>query len=564
MCSIFAVFNSTRPEAETRRMAVEQSNLMIHRGPDSHGIFSCPSGILVHNRISIVDVFKGGQPLYSKDRSVVLVANGEIYNHKQIRSDLSHYPFSTESDCEAILAAYMEDGVSSLQRLRGMFAFAILDLRTDTYFIGRDHMGILSLYYGYDASGALYVASEMKALIGVCEQIEILPPGHYLSNEASVPVRYYERDWQSFDNVKSWSSNPEMLRNALEEAVESHMMSDVPIGLLLSGGLDSSLVSSIAVRKYVAAGGKASDMCSFSIGMKDSPDLAAAREMATFLGTRHFEHVYSLDEGIDAIKKTIWHVESYDVTTVRASTPMHMLSRKIRGNGVKVVLTGDGADEAFGGYLYFHKAPDPRELHEECLRKLSMMHLYDCMRVNKTLLSWGVEPRVPFLDRIFLDVAMRINPRDKMCGHGRMEKHILRETFADYLPPSIGWRQKEQSSDGVGYGWIDGLKALAEGAVSDCMLATTKDRFPHNTPTSKEAYFYRQIFDEIFTHRSAPYCAPGGKTAGNATEAASAWLGGMLVDDPSGRAVLGIHVNAMTATRRPSDVVLPICPEILV
>jgi asparagine synthase (glutamine-hydrolysing) len=342
------------------------------------------------------------------------------------------------------------------------------------------------------------------------------------------------------------------------------MMSDVSFGLLLSGGLDSSLVSSIAVRKYVAAGGKASDLCSFSIGMEGSPDLAAAREMAIFLGTQHFEHVYSLEEGIDAIRKTIWHVESYDVTTVRASTPMQMLARKIRGNGVKVVLTGDGSDEAFGGYLYFHKAPNPRELHEECLRKLSMMHLYDCLRVNKTLLSWGVEPRVPFLDRIFLDVSMRIDPRDKMCGQGRMEKHILRETFADYLPPSIGWRQKEQSSDGVGYGWIGGLKALADDAVSDRMLAAAKHRFPHNTPTSKEAYLYRQIFEEIFTHPSAAYCAPGGKTAGNATEAASAWLGGMLVDDPSGRAVLGIHANAMTASKRPNDAVSPTRPLISV
>jgi asparagine synthase (glutamine-hydrolysing) len=552
MCSIFGVFNPATPENETRQMAIEQSNTMIHRGPDSYGVFSCPSAVLVHNRISIVDVFKGGQPLYNKDCSVALVANGEIYNHQQIRADLPHYAFSTESDCEAILAAYIEYGASCLQKLRGMFAFAILDQRTGNYLIGRDHMGILSLYYGYDKSGALYVASEMKALINVCLQIEILPPGHYLSNASPIPVRYYDRDWQNFDSVKNWTSNTDTLRNSLEDAVKSHMMSDVSFGLLLSGGLDSSLISSIAVRKHVDAGGKASDLFSFSIGLKDSPDLTAAREMAAFLGTQHFEHVYSLQEGLDAIRKTIWHVESYDVTTIRASTPMQMLARKIRGNGVKVVLTGDGSDEAFGGYLYFHKAPSPRDLHEECLRKLSMMHMYDCMRVNKTLLSWGVEPRVPFLDRDFLDIAMRIDPRVKMCGQGKMEKHILRETFADYLPASIAWRQKEQSSDGVGYGWIDGLKALASDRISDRLLDAAKYRFPHNTPTSKEAYFYRQIFEEIFPHRSAPFCAPGGKTAGNATEAAATWLGSMLVDDPSGRAVLGIHSSPIQASTTPN------------
>lgn len=547
MCSIFGVFNPVGTENETRSMAVEQSNLMAHRGPDSHGVFSCPTGVLVHNRISIVDVFTGGQPLYSKDRSVVLVANGEIYNHKEIRNELSHYPFSTESDCEAILAAYIEDGVSCVQRLRGMFAFAILDQRTNTYLVARDHMGILSLYYGRDANGSLYVASEMKALIGVCEQIEILPPGHYLSGDSSVPVRYYERDWQNYDDVLHWQSDNKSLRLALEESVEAHMMSDVSFGLMLSGGLDSSLVSSIAVKKYCDAGGKASDICSFSIGMDGSPDLAASRVMAEYLGTRHFEHIYSMEEGFDAVRKTIWHIESYDVTTVRASTPMQMLARKIRGNGVKVVLTGDGSDEAFGGYLYFHKAPGPRELHEECLRKLSMMHLYDCLRVNKTLLSWGVEPRVPFLDREFLDVAMRIDPREKMCGNGRMEKHILRETFSDYLPPSIAWRQKEQSSDGVGYGWIGGLKAIADSAVSDQMLSSAIFRFPDNTPTSKEAYLYRQIFEELFPHRSAAHCAPGGKSAGNATEVASAWLAGVMLNDPSGRAVIGIHANPMVA-----------------
>jgi asparagine synthase (glutamine-hydrolysing) len=547
MCSIFGIFNPAVSEREARRIAVDQSNLMIHRGPDSHGVFSCPGGVLVHNRISIVDVFTGGQPLYSQDRSVALVANGEIYNHHEIRQTFAQYPFATASDCEAILAAYMEEGVACLQRLRGMFAFAILDQRTGTYLIGRDHMGILSLYYGHDASGALYVASEMKALVGVCERIEILPPGHYLNSASPAPVRYYERDWQNFEGVSGWSSEVAALREALEESVESHMMSDVSFGLLLSGGLDSSLVSSIAVRKYVQAGGRASDLCSFSIGLEGSPDLAAAREMAAFLGTRHFEHVYTIEEGFDAIRKTIWHIESYDVTTVRASTPMQMLARKIRGNGVKVVLTGDGSDEAFGGYLYFHKAPGPRELHEECLRKLSMMHLYDCLRVNKTLLSWGVEPRVPFLDRRFLDVAMRIDPHFKMCGDGRMEKHILRETFADYLPPSIAWRQKEQSSDGVGYGWIDGLKAMAAQAVTDRALQAAGHRFPHNTPGSKEAYLYRSIFEELFPHRSAVFCAPGGKSAGNATEAASAWLRGQLIDDPSGRAVIGIHASAMVA-----------------
>jgi asparagine synthase (glutamine-hydrolysing) len=542
MCSIFAMFDFVTDAESARRLAFAQSHLMHHRGPDSHGVYASERAVLVHNRISVVDVFRGGQPLLARDGKVALVANAEIYNHAELRRELEGYDFRTDSDCEAILALYLERGPAALDDLRGMFAFAVHDSERGRYCIARDHIGILSLYYGRDAYGALYVASELKALQEICVEFHVFPPGHYLTESTPEPVPYYERAWRSYDVVATNQTNPKLLRAALEEAVASHLMSDVGVGLLLSGGLDSSLIASIAVSQSRQRGLPIPP--SYSIGLEDSPDLAHARDMAAYLGTNHHEFVYTVEEGIDAIRNTIYHLESYDVTSVRASTPMHMIARRIRGNGTKVVLTGDGSDEAFAGYLYFHKAPDARALHEECVRKLEMMHLYDCLRVNKTLLSWGVEPRVPFLDKRFLDVAMSINPQDKMCGPERMEKQILRETFADYLPASVTWRQKEQSSDGVGYGWIGSLKALAERQVTDSMLSDAAQRFAHNTPTSKEGYMYRALFQELFPHPSASRCAPGGKTAGNATSAASLWLGGQLVDDPSGRSVIGVHANA--------------------
>ncbi len=514
MCSIFAILGYKGQKHEARQLAHAQSHLQHHRGPDSQGMFVCDQAVLVHNRIAVVGVFHGGQPILDPSGQVAVIANAEIYNHHEFRAELTDYAFRTDSDCEAILALYLRHGVSALDRLRGMFAFVVYDSQHGRYCVARDHLGVLSLYYGYDSLGTLYVASEFKALQAVCSSISVFPPGHYLTEDCKNPIPYYHRAWQSYQAVEQCVTDPAKLRSALEEAVESHLMSDVPIGLLLSGGLDSSLVASIAVRQSRARA--AAQLSSYSIGLESSPDLLAAREMARFLGTNHFEYVYSLEEGIDALRNTIYHLESYDITTVRASTPMYLLARRIRGNGTKVVLTGDGSDEAFGGYLYFHKAPSPREFHEECVRKLTMMHLYDCLRANKTMLAWGVEPRVPFLDKRFLDVAMTINPRDKLCGPTKMEKHILRATFSDYLPASIAWRQKEQSSDGVGYGWISGLKAFAQDVVDDRAMSDAADRYPVNTPTNKEGYLYRKIFEELFPHTSSASCAPGGKPSGNA------------------------------------------------
>lgn len=550
MCSIFGILNYRGTETDARALALKQSDLLKHRGPDAHGIHSCDLAVLVHNRISIIDVSDGDQPFVDESGTVCLVANAEIYNHEEIRERLPSYPFTSDSDCEPLLALYKANGPTFLDELTGMFAFIVVDQSSGKFLVARDHMGIMSLFYGYDSDGALYVASEQKALQDVCCTYHVFPPGHYMTEEDEEPVRYYIRDWHSYDNVKDNSSDKETLRKTLEATVESHLMSDVPFGLLLSGGLDSSLIASIAVHKLRERGTLDPNLASFSIGLQGSPDLKHARELARFLKIPHHEHIYTVEEGVDALSRAIWHIESYDVTTVRASTPMYMIAQRIRARGIKMVLTGDGADEAFGGYLYFHKAPDAQAHHEECLRKLAMMHQYDCLRVNKTLLAWGVEPRVPFLDKTFLDVAMRINPVDKQCGPHRMEKHILRECFADYMPDSITWRQKEQSSDGVGYNWIDTLQSVAEQRVSDARFAAAGHRFPHNTPRTKEAYLYREIFERHFSHRSAPACVPGGKSAANASAQAAEWLGQNRLDDPSGRAILDVHLHSAADERR--------------
>lgn len=536
MCSVFGVLKSPRDVRGTRDIAVAQSALLKHRGLDSMGVVQIGETVLVHNRIAIVDVFGGGQPLMGETESCAVAANAEIYNHTQIRSRYPNYPFKTASDCEAIIPIVLDKGAEGIAELRGMFAFALVYDEGKKFYVARDRMGILSLYWGTAVDGTIFVSSELKALLAVCETFAVFPPGHVMTETDSVPRPYIAPPKTSGGPFKS---DPANLLALLTEVVDSHLMSDVDVGFLLSGGLDSSLISSIGARLLRTRGIKT--IKSYSTGMLGSPDLAAARQVADFLSLDHYEYVFDLDEGIDSITETIRHLESYDVTSVRASVPMYLLARRIRANGTKVVLTGDGADELFGGYLYFHHAPNGKELHEELVRKLTSMHLYDCLRVNKTMLSWGVEPRVPFLDSDFVSYALDLKPEIKMPGNGRIEKQVLRESFLGYLPEAVLWRQKEQSSDGVGYGWIDGLRAYTDKAVSDSNFQIRAKRFPINTPRTKEAYFYREIFERLFDHSSAASCAPAGKIVGNATDAAAKWPGLIMSLDQSGRAVKSVH-----------------------
>lgn len=553
MCSIFGVLDLQTETTELRKKALELSGLMRHRGPDWSGIFADDHAILAHERLSIVDVNNGAQPLYNADRTHVLAVNGEIYNHHSLRSALQDkYAFQTGSDCEVILALYQEKGLDFLDDLQGMFAFILYDTVKQSWLIGRDHIGIIPLYYGHDEHGNLFVASEMKALVPVCRTINEFPPGSYMSSEDHQIHRYYQRDWMEYDNVADAVTDKAALKDALEESVKSHLMSDVPYGVLLSGGLDSSIISAIT-KRFAAKRVEDADQSdawwpqlhSFAVGLKGAPDLKAAKEVADALGTVHHEINFTVQEGLDAIKDVIYHIETYDVTTIRASTPMYLMSRKIKAMGIKMVLSGEGADEIFGGYLYFHKAPNAKEFHEENVRKLAALHMYDCARANKAMSAWGVEARVPFLDKQFLDVAMRINPADKMCGqNGKMEKHILRECFSSYLPESVAWRQKEQFSDGVGYSWIDSLKEVAAQQVTDQQLATASYRFPYNTPASKEAYLYRDIFESLFPVASAAECVPGGPSVACSSAKAIEWDEAFkTMDDPSGRAV-GVHQSA--------------------
>ncbi|AHF77820.1 Asparagine synthetase B [Sodalis praecaptivus] len=552
MCSIFGVLDLKTDPVELRKQALECSRLMRHRGPDWSGVYAGDKAILAHERLSIVDVNTGAQPLYNAAHTHVLAVNGEIYNHQLIREQLGdRYAFQTGSDCEVILALYQEKGPEFLDELRGMFAFILYDTEKDAYLIGRDHMGIIPLYMGHDEHGNLYVASEMKALVPVCRTLQEFPPGHYLWSQDGEMRQYYQRDWFDYDRVKDNVTDKAALKAALEESVKSHLMSDVPYGVLLSGGLDSSIISAIT-KKYAAR--RVEDQAkseawwpqlhSFAVGLEGSPDLSAASKVAAALGTVHHEIHFTVQEGLDAIRDVIYHIETYDVTTIRASTPMYLMSRKIKAMGIKMVLSGEGADEVFGGYLYFHKAPNAKEFHEELVRKLQALHMYDCARANKAMSAWGVEARVPFLDKQFLDVAMRINPQDKMCGNGKIEKHVLRECFADYLPESVAWRQKEQFSDGVGYSWIDSLKVIAAEQISDRQLANAHFRFPYNTPTSKEGYLYREMFEALFPLPSAAECVPGGPSVACSSAKAIEWDESFKkMDDPSGRAV-GVHASA--------------------
>jgi len=550
MCSIFCILDIKTGADALRPKALEYSRLLRHRGPDWSGIYANDKAILVHERLSIVDTEHGAQPLYNADKTLVLAVNGEIYNHKALASQhTSEYDFQTASDCEVIIPMYEKFGSDFVDKLQGMFAFCLYNESDNSYLIARDHMGIIPLYTGYDAEGNFYVASEMKALMPICKTVAEFPPGHILDSRVGKLEKYYQRNWQKFSAIKDNNTSKEKLREALEESVKSHLMTDVPYGVLLSGGLDSSLISAIT-QKFAARRIEANDLSeawwpkvhSFACGLAGSPDLVAAKTVADSIGTIHHSVVFTEQEGIDALKEVIYHLETYDVTTIRASTPMYLMARKIKAMGIKMVLSGEGADEIFGGYLYFHKAPNAQEFHEELLRKLDKLHMFDCLRANKSMSAWGIEARVPFLDKNFMDVAMRINPEDKMCGNGKMEKSILRESFEGYLPKEILWRQKEQFSDGVGYSWIDGLKQHVESLVSDQQLASAKFKFPFNTPDTKEAYYYRCIFEENFPLASAAECVPGGKSVACSTPEALAWDESFSkMADPSGRAVQSVH-----------------------
>lgn len=550
MCSIFGILDIKTGADALRPTALECSRLLRHRGPDWSGIYHSDNAILVHERLSIVDTEHGAQPLYNGDKSNVLAVNGEIYNHKALASTLNvDYEFQTASDCEVILPLYEEFGVEFVDKLQGMFAFIVYNEKDNSYLIARDHIGIIPLYTGYDSEGNFYVASEMKALMPICKTVEEFPPGHILDSRVGKLQQYYKRNWQEYAAIKDNTTSTTKIREALEESVKSHLMTDVPYGVLLSGGLDSSLISAIT-QKFSARRIEDNDLAeawwpkvhSFACGLEGSPDLIAAQTVADSIGTIHHSVVFTEQEGIDALKEVIYHLETYDVTTIRASTPMYLMARKIKAMGIKMVLSGEGADEIFGGYLYFHKAPNAQEFHEELNRKLDRLHKFDCLRANKSMSAWGIEARVPFLDKNFMDVAMRINPEDKLCGNGKMEKAILRESFEGYLPKEILWRQKEQFSDGVGYSWIDGLKAHVEAQVTDQQLANAHIRFPVNTPDNKEGYYYRTVFEDKYPLATAADCVIGGKSVACSTEEALAWDESFQNNaDPSGRAVLSVH-----------------------
>ena len=553
MCGIVGIFKIKSQSEELRNKALRMAQKIRHRGPDWSGIYTGGSAILAHERLSIVDPQSGGQPLYSPNRKQILAVNGEIYNHREIRTRYAgRYEFRTGSDCEVILALYQDKGIHFLEELNGIFAFALYDEERDEFLIARDPIGVIPLYIGHDADGTIYVASELKALEGFCDEYEPFLPGHYFYSKEGKMKQWYTRDWTDYEAVKNNPASVTDLHDALEEAVHRQLMSDVPYGVLLSGGLDSSVISAIA-KKYAAKRIEtdgASDawgpqLHSFAIGLKGAPDLIKAREVAEYIGTVHHEINYTIQEGLDALRDVIYFIETYDVTTVRASTPMYLLGRVIKSMGIKMVLSGEGADEIFGGYLYFHKAPDARAFHDETVRKLSKLYLYDCLRANKSLSAWGVEGRVPFLDKEFLDVAMRLNPKAKMAPGKVIEKKIVREAFADMLPESVAWRQKEQFSDGVGYSWIDTLKAITATAISDEQMAKAADRFPVNTPQNKEEYYYRSIFEEHFPSASAARCVPSVPSVACSTAEALAWDASFQgKNEPSGRAVKDVHEEA--------------------
>lgn len=553
MCGIVAIFNIQEQTPELRQKALRMSQKIRHRGPDWSGIYTGGTAILCHERLSIVDPESGRQPLFAPDKKQVLAVNGEIYNHQDIRKRFEgKYQFQTGSDCEVILALYREKGIDFLDDLSGIFAFALYDAERNEFLIARDPIGVIPLYIGYDSDEKVYVASELKALEGQCERYEPFLPGHYYWSREPGMKRYYKRDWFSYDAVKDNPASTRAIHDALEDAVRRQLMSDVPYGVLLSGGLDSSVISAVAEKyaeRRIEEDGRERAwwprLHSFAVGLKGAPDLAKARMVADHIGTVHHEINYTIQEGLDAIRDVIYFIETYDVTTVRASTPMYLLARVIKSMGIKMVLSGEGADEIFGGYLYFHKAPTAQAFHEETVRKLSKLYMYDCLRANKSLSAWGVEGRVPFLDKEFLDVAMRTNPEAKMCPGKTIEKRIVREAFADLLPDAVAWRQKEQFSDGVGYSWIDTLKQVTSNLVSDEQMTHAAERFPINPPRNKEEYYYRSIFAEHFPSDSAARSVPSVPSVACSTAEALAWDEAFKnMNDPSGRAVAGVHEEA--------------------
>jgi len=546
MCGIVGAFELKENSEKLRSKVLEMSRRIRHRGPDWSGIHSSENAILAHERLGIVDPTSGKQPIYSKDKKIILAANGEIYNHRLLRKEISEYDFSTGSDCEVILALFKKKGVDFIDDLNGIFAFAIYDENKDEYLIARDHMGIIPLYMGWDKKGTFFVASELKSLEGFCDKIELFPPGHYLSSKEGKLIKWYKRDWENYDNVSNNSTEIDHLRNALSKAVKRQLMSDVPYGVLLSGGLDSSITSAVA-KIYADKRIESNDqkaawwptLHSFAVGLEGSPDLKAAKKVADYIGTVHHEIIFTIQEGIDAISDVIYHLETYDVTTIRASTPMFLMARVIKSMGIKMVLSGEGSDEIFGGYLYFHKAPNDKEFHNETVRKLDKLHQYDCLRANKALAAWGIEGRVPFLDKEFMDVAMSINPKDKMISEQRMEKWVLRKAFEDLLPKEVAWRQKEQFSDGVGYSWIDTLKEMVENEISDEIFTNASKKFPVNPPMNKEEYYYRNIFESHFPSKAAAESVPSVPSVACSSPVALKWDASFQgKNDPSGRAIV--------------------------
>lgn len=555
MCGIVCLFDAKQKTESLRSQVLEMSKKIRHRGPDWSGVFQDDFTIMSHERLAIVDPTSGKQPLYTKDGKVVLAVNGEIYNHQSLREEFPDYEFQTQSDCEVILALYQKYGKNFFEKLNGIFAFALYDAEKKVFLVGRDHIGVCPLYHGWDKNGNYYVASELKALESICNKVETFLPGHFLYSEDGYELQqWYQRDWESYDNVKDNTTDIALLRKSLEEAVHRQLMTDVPYGVLLSGGLDSSIISAITAkysRQRVESGDTQEAwyprLHSFAVGLVGSPDLEAARMVAEHIGSVHHEIHFTVQEGLDAVRDVIYHLETYDVTTVRASTPMYLLARVIKSMGIKMVLSGEGSDELFGGYLYFHKAPNAEEFHKETVRKLGKLHLYDCLRANKALMSWGIEGRVPFLDKEFMDVAMRINPQDKMVNkaEGKIEKWVLRKAFEDLLPERVVWRQKEQFSDGVGYSWIDSLKAVTEKEVTDEMMANAQYKFPINTPQNKEEYRYRCIFEEHFPSDAAARTVPSVPSVACSTPVALEWDEAFkTMNDPSGRAVATVHQDS--------------------
>ena len=550
MCGIVCAFDLKSSSSKLRPQILEMSKKIRHRGPDWSGVYSDKNSIIAHERLAIVDPTSGQQPLLSDDGSLILAVNGEIYNHKELRHNhVSDYKFKTKSDCEVIIPLFKEMGSDFINHLNGIFAFALYNNKTNNYLIARDHMGIIPLYMGWDKDGTFYVASELKSLEGICGKIELFPPGHYLTNSDKEPVKWYSREWSKYEKIKNNQTSIEDLHDALSDAVHRQLMSDVPYGVLLSGGLDSSITSALAKKfssKRIESNDKKNawwpQLHSFSVGLEGSPDLKAAKLVADHIGTIHHEVKFTIQEGLDAIREVIYHLETYDVTTIRASTPMFLMARAIKSLGIKMVLSGEGADELFGGYLYFHKAPSARDFHDETVRKLNKLHQYDCLRANKSLAAWGIEGRVPFLDKEFIDVAMRLNPKDKMITPERMEKWVLRKAFESYLPESIVWRQKEQFSDGVGYSWIDTLKKTVEENISNNMIKNAHFRFPAQTPRNKEEFYYREIFEDHFPSDGAALSVPSVPSVACSTPVALEWDETFKNrNDPSGRAVSKVH-----------------------